>query len=275
MDEKLEQDMQTLEKERGRLDTELRDIESSKIELVSHCMQRIKSLYDDLKNLAKKSSVKIFEQNKQMIKIDLPEILQDDTAPKTRMEQYIQDSVKEYLNNYEKNDIRTREQSAHSIMNYRRLLNSYIGKDEIPVSVYKIGNSAQTSSYRKWEKALTENSGGERFVVFFALILSMMNFSRSISNSIKDSSGVLILDNPFGPISSAHLLKPMFEIARKFRIQLICFTHLDTAEIVKCFSNSYKLKLKARPLSNIETLEAEPLQELEHAFYRTEQLSFL
>lgn len=275
MDEKLEQDMQTLEKERGRLDTELRDIESSKIELVSHCMQRIKSLYDDLKNLAKKSSVKIFEQNKQMIKIDLPEILQDDTAPKTRMEQYIQDSVKEYLNNYEKNDIRTREQSAHSIMNYRRLLNSYIGKDEIPVSVYKIGNSAQTSSYRKWEKALTENSGGERFVVFFALILSMMNFSRSISNSIKDSSGVLILDNPFGPISSAHLLTPMFEIARKFRIQLICFTHLDTAEIVKCFSNSYKLKLKARPLSNIETLEAEPLQELEHAFYRTEQLSFL
>lgn len=275
MDEKLEQDMQTLEKERGRLDTELRDIESSKTELVSHCMQRLKSLYDDLKNLAKKSSVKIFEQNKQMIRIELPEIAQDDTAPKTRMEQYIQDSVKEYLNNYEKTDIRTREQSAHSIMNYRRLLNSYIGRDEMPVSVYKIGNSAQTSSYRKWEKALTENSGGERFVVFFALILSMMNFSRSISNSIKDSSGVLILDNPFGPISSAHLLTPMFEIARKFRIQLICFTHLDTAEIVKCFSNSYKLKLKARPLSNIETLEAEPLQELEHAFYRTEQLSFL
>lgn len=275
MDGKLEQDMQTLEKERGRLDTELRDIESSKTELVSHCMQRLKSLYDDLKNLAKKSSVKIFEQNKQMIRIELPEIAQDDTAPKTRMEQYIQDSVKEYLNNYEKNDIRTREQSAHSIMNYRRLLNSYIGRDEMPVSVYKIGNSEQTSSYRKWEKALTENSGGERFVVFFALILSMMNFSRSISNSIKDSSGVLILDNPFGPISSAHLLTPMFEIARKFRIQLICFTHLDTAEIVKCFSNSYKLKLKARPLSNIETLEAEPLQELEHAFYRTEQLSFL
>lgn len=275
MNEKLEQDMQNLEKERGRLDTELRDIESSKTELVSHCMQRIKVLYDDLKNLAKKSSVKIFEQNKQMIRIELPEIAQDDTAPKTRMGQYIESSVKEYLNKYEETDIRAREQSVHSIMNYRRLLNCYIGNDEIPVSVYKIGNSAQTSSYRKWENALKANSGGERFVVFFALILSMMNFSRSISNSIKNSSGVLILDNPFGPISSAHLLTPMFEIARKFRIQLICFTHLDTAEIVKCFSNSYKLKLKARPLSNIETLEAEPLQELEHAFYRTEQLSFL
>ena len=84
-----------------------------------------------------------------MIRIELPEIAQDDTAPKTRMEQYIQDSIKEYLNNYEKTDIRTREQLAHSIMNYRRLLNSYIGRDEMPVSVYKIGNSAQTSSYRK------------------------------------------------------------------------------------------------------------------------------
>lgn len=275
LDGKLEQDMLTLEKERGRLDTELRDIESSRSELVSHCMQRIKVLYDDLKMLAKKSSVKIFEQNKQMIRIELPEITQEDTASRTRIEQYIESSVKVYLNNYEETDIRTRERSAHDFMNYRRLLNSYIGQDEISVSVYKIGNSLQTSSYRKWENALKANSGGERFVVFFALVLSMMNYSRGIAASLKDSSGVLILDNPFGPISSAHLLTPMFEIAGKFRIQLICFTHLDTAEIVKCFSNSYKLKLKKRPLSNIETLEAEPLQELEHAFYRTEQLSFL
>lgn len=232
-------------------------------------------MYDDLKNLAKKSSVNIFEQNKQMLRIDLPEIAQDDNASKTRMEQYIESSVKEYLKKYNENDIHTREQSANNFMNYRRLLNVYIGKDEINVSVYKIGNTVQTSSYRKWENALKENSGGERFVVFFALVLSMMNFSRSIFNSMNDTSGVMILDNPFGPISSAHLLNPMFAIARKFRIQLICLTHLDTAEIVKCFRNSYKLKLKARPLSSIETLEAEPLQELEHAFYRAEQLSLL
>lgn len=271
---KLEQDIETFKKQKARLDTELSDIESSKNELVSNCLQRSIRLYNNLKLLSSKSKVKIFEQYKQMIKIKLPEISDNDAATKTRMTQYIESCVYEYLGVSEQSDVKKREQAAHRYMNLRRLLNCYIGQSDIPVDVYKIGNSQQTSSYRKWEKALKANSGGEKFVVFFALILSMMNYTRGVTESLKDSSAVIILDNPFGPISSSHLLTPMFAIAEKFRIQLICFTHLATADIVKCFNNKYTLKLKARPLSNIETLEAEP-QQLEHAFYRAEQISFL
>ena len=126
-----------------------------------------------------------------------------------------------------------------------------------------------------WETALKANSGGEKFVVFFALILSMMNFSRGISESLKHTTGVLILDNPFGSISSQHLLEPMFEIARKFHIQLICLTHLGTQAIVRCFTNVYGMKLKRLPLSGAEVLEAEPKQQLEQANYQVEQLSLL
>lgn len=274
MHEKLEQDVQTLTKQKARLDTELSDVESSKMELVGNCLQRCIRLYDGLKMLSSRSRVKIFDQYRQMIKIKLPEISSDEVATKTRMTQYIENCVNEYRKNPDHSDAKKRALSAHKYMSLRRLLNRYIGHDDIPVDVYKIGNSAQTSAYRKWETALKANSGGEKFVVFFALVLSMMNYSRSIEQSVGELGGVLILDNPFGPISSTHLLTPMFEIAKKFRIQLICFTHLATADIVKCFSNSYNLKLKARPLSSIETLEAES-QQLEHAFYRTEQLSLL
>lgn len=55
---------------------------------------------------------------------------------------------------------------------------------------------------------------GEQFVVLFSLIVSVMNYTRSLTSSLSTTSGVLILDNPFGPISSPHLLEPMFRIAR-------------------------------------------------------------
>jgi hypothetical protein len=122
------------------------------------------------------------------------------------------------------------------------------------------------------------NSGGEKFVVFFALLLSMMNYSRGIVETMQKSSGVLIMDNPFGPISSGHLLRPMFDIAKHFNIQLICFSGLDTADITACFTNVCRLKIKQLPFGGkeilgIETEQTEQNEELEHAFFRTEQLS--
>lgn len=270
--EKLEQDTETLNKQRARLDAELSDIESSRNELVINCIQRSVSLYDGLKMLSARSGVRIFEQTRRMIRIGLPEVAESEAGARERMTRYIEDCVKEYLALPERGDMKKREQQAHKYMELRRLLDCYIGREEIPVDVYKIGSTAQTSSYRKWETALKANSGGEKFVVFFALVLSMMNYSRSVTETSGDSSGVLILDNPFGPISSAHLLAPMFDIARRSRIQLICFTHLATADIVGCFDNAYNLKLKARPLSSVETLEAENRQQLECAFYRAEQM---
>ena len=188
---KLEQDIETFNKQKARLDTELSDIESSKNELVSNCLQRSIRLYSNLKLLSSKSKVKIFEQYKQMIKIKLPDISDNDVSATTRMTQYIESCVHEYLSVSEQRDIKKCEQAAHRYMNLRRLLNCYIGQSDIPVDVYKIGNSPQTSSYRKWERALKANSGGEKFVVFFALILSMMNYARGgvrISNRVNGNN---------------------------------------------------------------------------------------
>lgn len=53
------------------------------------------------------------------------------------------------------------------------------------------------------------------------------------------------------------------------------FTHLATADIVGCFDNAYNLKLKARPLSSVETLESENLRQMEFAFRRGEQMTLM
>ena len=164
---------------------------------MEHCRQRVGRLYENLKILSKKSSVQIGNVKRQMIRIDLPEIEPTSEQPSERINQFITKQVKKYLSEQE-----TATRTHHDNLEIRRLLNCYIGKETIPVTVFKIDKNIQNSRYRSWQDALKANSGGEQFVVLFSLIVSVMNYTRSLTNSLSSTSGVLILDNPFGPISN-------------------------------------------------------------------------
>ena len=246
----------------------LRDVEDSRKQLVTNCLQRVEVLYDNLKVLSKKSTVQIGNMKRQMIRIDMPEIEPASEQPAERINKYITEQVKKYLS--EKDNL-TKSHRIH--LEIRRLLNCYIGNESIPITVFKIDKKIQNSRYRSWQDALKANSGGEQFVIFFSLIVSVMNYTRSLTNSLNYTSGVLILDNPFGPISSQHLLEPMFRIARHFHIQLICLTHLGTATVTSLFDMVYQLRFRNLLLSNVEILESEEKQHMEHAYYLSEQLS--
>lgn len=251
-----------------QLDVLLKDVEDSRKQLVEHCRQRVGRLYDNLKILSKKSTIQIGNAKKQMIRIDLPDVEPMSEQPAERINQYITEQVKKYLSEQD-----TSAKTHHEHLAIRRLLNCYIGKEIIPITVFKIDKNVQNSRYRSWQDALKANSGGEQFVVLFSLIISVMNYTRSLTSSLNTTSGVLILDNPFGPISSPHLLEPMFRIARHFHIQLICLTHLGTAAVTSFFDMVYQLRFKSLPLSNVEILESEAKQHMEHAYYLSEQLS--
>lgn len=266
--ERTEDDIKRYQDRIAHLAVLLKDVEDSRMELVGHCCQRVNRLYDSLKLLSKKSTIQIGGDKKQMIRIELPDIdpMSEQTAE--RINHYITEQVKKYLSEQE-----TSTKSYHDHLEIRRLLNCYIGRESIPITVYKIDKTIQNSCYRSWQDALKANSGGEQFVVLFSLIVSVMNYTRSLTGSLSSASGVLILDNPFGPISSPHLLEPMFRIARHFHIQLICLTHLGTAAVTSFFDMVYQLRFKSLPLSNVEIMKAEAKQHMEHAYYLSEQLS--
>lgn len=266
--ERTEGDIKRYQDRIAQLAVLLKDVEDSRKQLVTNCLQRVGRLYENLTILSKKSTIQIGNAKKQMIRIDLPVIEPVSEQPAERINQYITEQVKKYLSEQDAS-----AKSHHEHLAIRRLLNCYIGKEIIPIIVFKIDKNVQNSRYRSWQDALKANSGGEQFVVLFSLIVSVMNYTRSLTSSLSTTSGVLILDNPFGPISSPHLLEPMFRIARHFHIQLICLTHLGTAAVTSFFDMVYQLRFKSLPLSNMEILEAEAKQHMEHAYYLSEQLS--
>lgn len=266
--ERTEGDIKRYQDRIAQLAVLLKDVEDSRKQLVTNCLQRVGRLYENLMILSKKSTIQIGSVKRQMIRIDLPDIEPMSEQPAERINQYITEQVKKHLSEQE-----TSTKSHHDHLEIRRLLNCYIGKEIIPITVFKIDKNIQNSRYRSWQDALKANSGGEQFVVLFSLIVSVMNYTRSLTSSLNSTSGVLILDNPFGPISSPHLLEPMFRIARHFHIQLICLTHLGTAAVTSFFDMVYQLRFKNLPLSNVEILESEAKQHMEHAYYLSEQLS--
>ena len=96
-----------------------------------------------------------------------------------------------------------------------------------------------------------------------------MNYTRSSAGLVsRNAKSVLILDNPFGKITSAHLLKPMFDIARHFNVQLICLSDINKSDVISCFECVIKLVIKMQNLSNYEILTHEGNERIEHGYYK-------
>ena len=61
---------------------------------------------------------------------------------------------------------------------------------------------------------------------------------------------MLILDNTFGEISTKDALVPMFEMAKRANVQLICFSDITKCDITSCFSNIVKASVKSSRFSS-------------------------
>ncbi len=70
-----------------------------------------------------------------------------------------------------------------------------------------------------------------------------------------DEGKVLVMDNPFGLVSSEHLLEPLFRIAESYDTQMICFTHINTSAITSQFDLIYSMRAVREPGSNKEHLD--------------------
>ena len=114
---------------------------------------------------------------------------------------------------------------------------------------------------KTWKQVIEENSGGEKFVSAFVVFISLLTYMRgeNLLGANADSK-VLIMDNPFGPITSEHLLKPLFEIAKKYNTQMICLTDLKEHTIFDRFNLIYSLNIEREVGREDEYIELKTLK---------------
>ena len=271
--ESIEAMIASIRKINSRIETDLRELANDFGDIVDQCFIQGKRIYTDLRMIAGSSKAHIFEGRPHipMVKMDLPEeneISEETSRVSVRNE--IEQGANE-LRNLLKSGSEDKQilKRARAIVSSERLLHKYIRRESVSVRVYKIDLNSANSSYIRWEDTPTQSSGAEKFVAFFSVVLTLMNYTRASAGLInRNARSVLILDNPFGSITSAHLLKPMFDIAKRFNVQLICLSDINKSDVISCFDCVIKLKIKMQALSNNEIMTHEGNELIEHGYYK-------
>ncbi|WP_262174168.1 hypothetical protein [Saccharococcus sp. Marseille-Q5394] len=244
-------------------ETRLENMEKSKNDLVQHSYLQAKQVYEEIQKISENSSIRLGNVNRRMLRINMETPHENEEENILKIRRYIETCVisvkKQLQEGGASENIRRR---IGKEMSSKELLNALSDLGKMSIQAYKIDYSEKNSGYKAWEDVLKENSGGERFVSYFAVIVALMSYTRTSMKFEDDykrntDTKVLIMDNPFGPISSEHLLRPLFEIAKKYNTQLICLTDLKQNSIMNCFNLIYMLKVRPNISDTAEYLQSE------------------
>ncbi|MBK5251231.1 MAG: hypothetical protein JJE29_01085 [Peptostreptococcaceae bacterium] len=243
----------------------LSSFEKTKRDMIQHSYMHGKQVYDEIQKIGENSSIKLEGKSRPvpMLKIDMEPLEAVEKENIDKMKMYIENCIgiiKEDMKENKKiEDVRKK---IHRYMSTKELLNVLSDMGKMTVRAYKIDVNSRNNRYKTWEQVIKENSGGERFVSFFAVLVALMSYTRT-SLKLEDDyrrnrdTKVLVMDNPFGPISSEHLLKPLFKIAEKYNTQLICLTDLKQNSILNCFNLIYMIKIRKSVFGTSEYIQVE------------------
>ncbi len=240
--EKLMADIELIEKEEGKI--------------LESILEYIKDVHENIEKIDDNSSITIGTKRLKMLNISVSDWEESKELYRIRLKEYIEQirgqSVKALEQNEDIEDI------ISNSININKLYDEVVGIGTVNIKLYKIEEDKQRQI--TWDE-VSKNSGGEGFLSAFVILSSLLSYMRKDEGDIfsrKESGKVLIMDNPFAQTSSAHLLKPLIDIAKKSNTQLICLTGLGGDSIYNRFDNIYVLNLiSSKFKSGVKYLKSE------------------
>lgn len=234
------------------LQTTIANIENDKNNIKHHAYIQGKNIYLEMKQISDSSDIKMPGKLRKvpLLEIELPKEL--DQFAEERINEYIEECINRLREECsEQENIRQIvEKGIKDWLSDRQLLNIVINTENIGVKLYKIDISEKNSGLKKWEDVVIDNSGGEKLISCLILVLALIQYTRrkvlaKYGESEKiETSKFLIIDNPFGKMSSTHLLDGLMLILKKFNVQAICLSDISQSSITNQFKIIYQLSLK-------------------------------
>lgn len=266
---KLESLIEVVSRKCRVLSIELENIRNEEGAVLEQITRYSKEVYDELTTIDSKSSIKYKDKSKKMLIIEVPDVLDE-----LGLKEHIKEKVNEatlLVGDY--------GQFLDSEITTAILLGKIVGSlNRIKVFIFKIEKSGLVK--KSWKEAISKNSGGEKFVSMFILLASLLSYMRKKPSDIGnfEESKIIIMDNPFAKTNAEHLLEPMFDIANKYKIQLICFSGIGGSAVYNRFDVIYVAKVLTDNFRNKENVEfsknEDTLETYDFEFY-TEQTSLI
>lgn len=187
--------------------------------------EHIGKIIGELGEFGKKTSFNKY--NKRLFRIDLKKGYswsEKEQDYRNNLAQYLNDLIDENANDTESDNKKQIKLGIDPTLLFKKT----VGEDNVRVRILKIEEN--NAKYNDFE-GFKGQSGGERTLSSFVIIISFMYYAYDLTNlsevkQRKAPSMLLLLDNPFGQLTSPHLLLPMFQLADKLDVQLISLTDI-------------------------------------------------
>ncbi|MBU5316286.1 hypothetical protein KQI30_08385 [Clostridium bornimense] len=226
--------------------------------ILRNIYEYIISVNEDISKIDENSAITISGKYVKMLKISVVNIEENKELYNLRIKEYIENIRDHCVKLLESNE--SIKEYIERTINIVKLYDEVISIGNIDVKLYKIEENRQKQI--TWDEVAT-NSGGEGFLSAFVILSSLLSYMRKEDKDIfvrKEVSKVLIMDNPFAQTNAEHLLKPLIEVAKKSKTQLICLTGLGGDSIINRFDNIYVLNLVGSKLkSGLKVIKSEHL----------------
>ena len=216
-------------------------IKKEENKILESILEYIEEVHLNIEKIDDNSSITINNKRLKMLNIKVADWEVNKEVYKIRLKDYVNEIKNDSIKALESNN--NIEDIISNKINSNKLYDEVVGLSSINIKLYKVEEDKQRII--TWDE-VSKNSGGEGFLSAFVILSSLLSYMRKDEDDIfsrKEGGKVLIMDNPFAQTSSAHLLKPLMDIAKKSNTQLICLTGLGGDSIYNRFDNIYVLNL--------------------------------
>ena len=236
--------LDSIDRTMQKLEVDLAFVRRDREQLTGQLFDYVKSVHAELGKIDGNSTIRIGGRSVKMLRIELPDFDAGESTYRQHLDTMFDALVTDGLAALSPDQ---KETALHDLvgrrLTTRELYNEVVGTASVHIHLHKIEANREVPI--TWTD-VTRNSGGEGFVSAFVILSSLLYYMRRDESDLfaDDNEGkVLLMDNPFGVVSSAHLLIPMMSLAKKNNTQLICLSALSGGEIYDRFSNIYVLNL--------------------------------
>lgn len=253
-------------------ENDIREHDKEVQQFINHLHSYLVTMAQELKQIPKKTRIKIEESWKEVFSFNVPEW--DEKEGKEELSNHIdwmlrqleEDRFKDENGAEKKEDV---EKEIEKWLQAKQLLQIVMKQNTIKVKCRKVTNDRKMSSQLfSWEES-NAWSGGEKWSKNMTLFLGILNYLAEKRTQIIMSSKIyrtVIVDNPFGKASSDHVLDPVFFIAKQLGFQMIALTaHAEGKFIRTYFPIVYSCKLRDADNGSSQIMTKE--REIRKAFF--------
>ncbi|QOY36791.1 hypothetical protein AWH56_003810 [Anaerobacillus isosaccharinicus] len=246
--ERFEYIHQSLDEIVVHIEVQLEESEENKRILLEMCVKKATMVYKDIMALQQHAKIDLYERNIQMIRIKWNGWEEEEGIRK--MGDYLNKGLQ--IAQELKQEGKEESLINSFIADYLRtehLINQLTKLSSCKIEVFKPLEEGTTKEIRnnhyEWEYVHSW-SGGEKYSIYLIMFMIIINHIRKNNEEVVGEWKTIVADNPFGKASSSHILRPIFEVAKKNFVQLICLTAHRAEQILREFPVVYSAKLRTQ-----------------------------